>query len=84
MKTVYLDFRFFANAQEVHSFLKSILDFPPYYGMNLDALYDCLTDLSEETRVFYRRGGHRFEHGFLAVMEDAAEANAHFTAEEED
>lgn len=31
--------------KEGHKYLKEILDFPEYYGENLDALYDCLTDI---------------------------------------
>jgi RNAse (barnase) inhibitor barstar len=27
------------------------LGFPPWYGANLDALFDCLTDLPEQTEV---------------------------------
>ena len=29
---------------EIHEVLKRDLDFPDYYGGNLDALWDCLTD----------------------------------------
>ncbi len=31
---------------EVLDAIGEVLDFPPYYGRNLDALFDCLTDLS--------------------------------------
>ncbi|MDO5825542.1 MAG: ribonuclease inhibitor [Methanosphaera sp. rholeuAM130] len=34
-----------------HSYLKKVFDFPDYYGKNLDALYDCLTDISVETEI---------------------------------
>lgn len=30
---------------EIHEVLKHDLDFPDYYGGNLDALWDCLTDM---------------------------------------
>jgi ribonuclease inhibitor len=30
---------------EIHEVLKRDLDFPDYYGGNLDALWDCLTDM---------------------------------------
>lgn len=29
------------------------LDFPDYFGKNLDALNDCLTDISEETEISF-------------------------------
>lgn len=34
-----------------HNYLKKVFDFPDYYGKNLDALYDCLTDISVETEI---------------------------------
>ena len=45
MHTVYLDTRVFTDKESSHEYLKEMLDFPEYYGANLDALYDCLTDL---------------------------------------
>ena len=45
MHTVYLDTREFTDKESSHAYLKEMLDFPIYYGGNLDALYDCLTDL---------------------------------------
>ena len=47
MQLVLLDFSVFETMAQVLSFLGEALDFPPYYGRNLDALYDCLTDLPE-------------------------------------
>ncbi|MDO5851141.1 MAG: barstar family protein [Methanobacteriaceae archaeon] len=34
-----------------HKYLKKILNFPDYYGNNLDALYDCLGDINIKTCV---------------------------------
>lgn len=34
-----------------HLYLKEILNFPDYYGENLDALYDCLTDIGTNTEI---------------------------------
>lgn len=36
---------------EAHAYLARELSFPEYYGANLDALHDCLGDISEETHV---------------------------------
>ena len=39
------------SMDRLHRLLAEQLDFPDWYGGNLDALYDCLTDLTEETTV---------------------------------
>lgn len=35
----------------VQEYIAQKMEFPDYYGKNLDALYDCLTDISEPTAV---------------------------------
>ena len=45
MKQITLDGNILADVSQVHDYLKEMLDFPEYYGNNLDALHDCLTDL---------------------------------------
>ena len=45
MKHITLDGNILADAAKVHDYLKEMLQFPEYYGKNLDALHDCLTDL---------------------------------------
>ena len=47
MKQITLDGNILADAAQVHDYLKEVLNFPEYYGKNLDALYDCLTDLND-------------------------------------
>ena len=39
-----LDFSHIQYFDEIHQIIKKELDFPPYYGENWDALWDCLTD----------------------------------------
>lgn len=34
-----------------HDYLMEVLDFPDYYGKNLDALYDCLCEIGVETEI---------------------------------
>lgn len=38
-----IDGRDIENIEVLHDVLKDKLDFPNYYGRNLDALWDCLT-----------------------------------------
>lgn len=45
MKQITLDGNILSDAAMVHDYLIEMLEFPEYYGKNLDALHDCLTDL---------------------------------------
>ena len=75
-----LDGRFFETRERAHEILKGALGFPAYYGMNLDALYDCLTDLSNVTlRVYFAADARRalgdYADALFRVMTDAARNN---------
>ena len=47
-KTYIIDFTNIEYCSEVHSVIKSSLDFPDYYGCNWDAFWDCITDMYGE------------------------------------
>lgn len=70
------------SSEAVHDYFCRMLDMPKYYGRNLDALFDVLTDISEET-VFYLEEDGETEtlpdevEKLLRVLEDAAEENRH-------
>ena len=49
MKFAVIDGNTVTSMEEVHKTLAQQLEFPEWYGGNLDALHDCLTDLHEET-----------------------------------
>ena len=51
MKTVTLDGAVLDSKEALHQTLAQTLAFPDWYGGNLDALFDCLTDLSEEVSI---------------------------------
>ena len=45
-KELYVvDFRNVKYWMEVHPIIRDALNFPDYYGCNLDALWDCLTEM---------------------------------------
>ena len=39
------------SVPEIHGLLAEALHFPSWYGNNLDALYDCLTDLDGQVHL---------------------------------
>ena len=41
---VQLDFHSIEDREQLHKYLKQELKLPDYYGNNLDALHDCLTE----------------------------------------
>ncbi len=51
MQTVTIRGSDFDNIWEIHDYLSEELNFPSYYGKNLDALYDVLTEISEDTHI---------------------------------
>ena len=51
MKKVVLTPEEIKTMADAHRVLARELSFPDWYGFNLDALHDCLTDISEETVI---------------------------------
>ena len=51
MKEVSLDCRGFVPRSELHKAFAGALSFPDHYGNNLDALHDCLTEISGKVRL---------------------------------
>ena len=87
MKTVVLDGACLANMAEVHRAFAETLEFPAWYGNNLDALYDMLTERTEELTVVLahraelaRTLGSRYA-ALLALLNDASEENPALTVE---
>ena len=44
------------SVEETHRYMERTLRLPPYYGHNLDALYDCLSDLSRNVYIILING----------------------------
>ena len=47
-----LDGKKMVSKEETHAYLKETFGFPDHYGNNLDALYDCLTEMGEKEVEF--------------------------------
>ena len=58
MQYIYLDAKDYQTAEDVHGALKRLLNLPDYYGMNVDALHDCLGERAEQPVLCLRRGGN--------------------------
>ncbi len=44
MQTIMIDGSRYASPAELHQALRAMLRLPDYYGLNADALYDCLSE----------------------------------------
>ncbi|MBR5509668.1 MAG: barstar family protein [Lachnospiraceae bacterium] len=80
MKTCILDGNVILNKEMLHEMLAEQLDFPHWYGKNLDALYDLLTDLQETEIVIFHQEAlfnhlERYASLLIRVLEDAAKEN---------
>lgn len=81
MRTFCLDGAQVADPETLHSLLAEGLEFPGWYGGNLDALYDCLTDCDDELELTVtdaaalERALGDYADRFFRVLEDAAAEN---------
>ena len=51
MKFAIIDGNAVTSMEDIHKLLAQQLGFPEWYGGNLDALHDCLTDLHEDVEL---------------------------------
>ncbi len=58
MREIEIDGSAVFTSPDLHKALAEALSFPEYYGNNLDALYDCLTEIGEDTRLTLRNWHH--------------------------
>ena len=63
-----------ATAEEAHDKLARKLDFPEYYGRNLDALEDCLGDIARPTRIVLVRDAQQHRDWFDDLEEVVRES----------
>ena len=81
MRKIILDIEKMRSLPMLHKYLHTALALPEYYGANLDALYDCLTEIAESTELVVPKKVADeaylgwYGHQFLQMLEDAAAEN---------
>ena len=81
MRKITLDIEKMRSLPMLHKYLHTALALPEYYGANLDALYDCLTEMSESTELVVPKKVADeaylgwYGQQFLQMLEDAAAEN---------
>ncbi len=84
-KRVTLSGNKMTSREVLHTYLAKKLAFPSYYGKNLDALHDCLTERSTPLHITVtyteRLKEHLGDYGetLLRVLQDATEENKHIS-----
>lgn len=78
MKYCVIDGKQIENKEMLHQTLKEALEFPEWYGNNLDAMYDLLTGMQEKVTIEIQDQEQLEAHlgayakAFLRVLRDAA------------
>ena len=76
MRQIILDVHCMERKAEAHEYLKDTLELPDYYGKNLDALYDCLTEMDDVMFIFENEDeGCLYFEKIRRVFRDAAKEN---------
>ncbi len=58
MKNYFIDFKKFTDLPSAHEEIASAMNFPSYYGKNLDALWDMLTQITDDTLIILCHTGY--------------------------
>ena len=75
---IILDGKAMTDRPAAHSHLAERLDLPTYYGRNLDALYDMLTDIGADTEIILMDPAAvaeqlgKYGEALLSTMQEAA------------
>lgn len=70
----------FSSMEEVYDFFEKELSLPDWFGRNLDALYDCLTDISQPvTLLLPPLQENAVAEKLLPLLQEAAAENPNLT-----
>lgn len=82
MRQVILDANYMTDRRTTHEYIANMLSFPKYYGHNLDALYDMLTDIATPSTIIIKHSellekqlGTGYGKLLLNVLKDSATEN---------
>ena len=78
---ILCDFERLQTPDAVYDYLTEELGFPAYFGRNLDALHDCLTDVGTPTRLILTGTSSPCGEHFVRVFRDAARRNKYLSVE---
>ena len=83
MREIELNGKRMASEASAQEYLFDMFEFPEYYGADLEAIYDALADITEETRVSIINRDFMETSSFgsrlIWVFEDAASDNDNLT-----
>ena len=80
---IILDGKAMTDRTAAHSHLAERLSLPAWYGRNLDALYDALTEIGTDTELILEDPAAveaqlgKYGGALLSTMQEAAEENPH-------
>ena len=80
---IILEGKAMTDRPAAHSHLVERLELPTWYGRNLDALYDVLTEIGTDTELILEDPAAvvenlgKYGEALLSTMQEAAEANPH-------
>ena len=85
MKQITIDCAGITTSPEFHQAIATAMEFPDYYGKNLDALMDCLTEIGDDLELILLNWHHLeynledYSGRILSVFRCACQENSQLT-----
>ncbi len=75
MQTIMIDGSMYSTPHDLHAAVKKLLFLPEYYGMNADALNDCLSERLDTVNLWIYHPGQGTVAATLQVIADVIRDN---------